>query len=342
MNILFIMYPWENLEPATDSTIRLVHESVSRGHNTGIIYPNNLTMRASITMGFVKMIQKPEKLSSDIVRFYKKTVFKEQMLPMSGFDVIFLRSNPPVDTVMLQFLDSVRGDTFIMNDVEGLRKANNKLYTASLFDPKNEITPATYVSKNKDYLKKIIDESESEKMILKPLAGYGGKGVIVIEKSARQSINSLLDFYIHGGNDSNYVILQEYVDGAEKGDVRVLMLNGEPIGAMKRIPAEGDIRSNVHAGGRVEKHTLTKQEKMICRKLGPKLVADGLFFVGLDIINNKLLEINVTSPGGIMRINKLTRGKLQQKVLDFAEQVAHDREAHLHRKREFRKAVEDA
>src|SRR5690606_22274469 len=129
--------------------------------------------------------------------------------------------------------------------------------------------PATHVSKNKEYLKRVIRESAQEKMILKPLDGMGGRGVIVVEKSALQNITSLLDFYISSNDgQSNYVILQEYIEGAEYGDVRVLMLNGEPIGAMKRVPADGDHRSNVSAGGSVKRHTLSKQEKYMCQIIG--------------------------------------------------------------------------
>ena len=130
--------------------------------------------------------------------------------------MIFMRANPPLDTLVLNFLDSVKNDVFIINNVEGLREANNKVYTAAFYDPNNEIIPATHVSKNKAYLKKIIQESESKKMIMKPLNGYGGSGVIVLEKAARSNISSLLDFYIDGKNgDTNYVIIQDHVEGAE-------------------------------------------------------------------------------------------------------------------------------
>jgi glutathione synthase len=120
------------------------------------------------------------------------------------------------------------------------------------------------------------------------------------------------------------------------------MLNGEPIGAMKRIPAEGDVRSNVHAGGSVVKHVLSKQEKALCKHIGPKLVRDGLFFVGIDVINEKLIEVNVQSPGGIVRINKLNNTKLQKKVIDFVESVINAREALSQRKSEFKQAIQDA
>lgn len=342
MNICFILYTWETINPLEDSSIRLVHESVIRGHTVGIIYPNNLTIRQSCTYGFVRIIKKMQKIPQKVEVFYKKVEFKEQLVPLSGFDAIFARSNPPLDPIMLNFLDSVKDDTFIINDIDGLRKANNKLYPAAFYDPDNEIIPVTHVSKNKEFLKKVINQSPHDKMILKPLEGYGGSGVIVLEKRAKQNVSSLLDFYISGKKDGNYVILQEYIEGANEGDVRVLMLNGEPIGAYKRIPPEDDIRANIKVGGMAVKHSLTKREISICRKIGPKLVADGLYFVGLDIINGKLIEINVCSPGGITRINKFNRTKLQKNIIDFIEDVVHKKEGAIDRKRSFKKLIEDA
>jgi len=341
MNICFIMYPWEAVDPEYDSTLRLIHESALRKHTVGILYANGLTIRESVTMGFCHMLQQGERVSSNTVTFYKRATFKEQMLPLSGFDIIFVRTNPPLESIMLNFLDSVKDDTFIINDINGLRKANNKLYPAAFDNNGHRITPITHVSKNKQYLKRIVQESSSDKMILKPLEGHGGSGVIVLEREAMQNVNSLLDFYI-GDKNTHYVILQEYVHGAQEGDTRVLMLNGEPIGAMKRTPNMDDIRSNVHAGGSVTKHTLTREEKWLCKQIGPKLVADGLYFVGVDIINGKLIELNVCSPGGISRINRLNRVKLQQKVLDFAESVVKLKDAAIARKQLYRKKIEDA
>ena len=343
MNIAFIMYPWEEVEAQTDSTLRLVFEAARRNHKVAITYPNNLTIRNSITSAFCRVIQPMEKLPASVTAFHRNVKFNEKLLPLAGFDAIFMRSNPPLDNLMLNFLDSVKEDAFIVNSVEGLRIANNKLYTAAFYDPENKVIPVTHVSKNKEYLKRMINESTKSKMILKPLTGYGGHGVIILEKNATQNVNSLLDFYIDSKNGKgNYVIIQEYIEGAEEGDVRVLMLNGEPIGAMKRVPASDDIRSNIHAGGREMKHSLTKTEKMICKKIGPKLVKDGLYFVGLDIINGKLLEVNVLSPGGIARINRLNRTKLEKLVLDFVEEVVQAREFAISRKKEFKRKVADA
>ncbi|NND61964.1 MAG: ATP-grasp domain-containing protein, partial [Flavobacteriaceae bacterium] len=261
---------------------------------------------------------------------------------LAGFDVIILRSNPPLDMIMLNFLDSVKDDVFIMNDLDGIRRANNKLYTAVFEDEKNEIIPRTHVTKNKEYLKNTIKEGP-DKMILKPLNGYGGSGVILIEKRAMKSINSLLDFYIDNKDGtSNYVILQDYIEGADKGDVRILLLNGQPIGAMKRVPGEEDHRSNVTAGGSVQKHSLTKTEKELCRRIGPKLVKDGLYFVGIDVINGMLVEVNVMSPGGITYMNKVYKTRVQEKVIDFVEDKVEERVNAFERRQKLRKHVKDA
>lgn len=336
------MYPWDRIDPESDSTLRLIHEAANRDLTVAITTPNSLTIRDSVAHAFCNVLKRCPKIPSSTTSFYNKAEFRRSKLPLAGFDVIVMRANPPLDTTALNFLDSVRNDTFIFNDLDGLRIANNKLYPASFSGEASRFIPITHVSKSREYLEQVLKESASEKMIMKPLNGFGGQGVIVVEKRAKQNFRSLLDFYIGGEVNGNYVILQEYVDEADKGDVRILMLNGEPIGAMKRIPADDDIRSNIHAGGKEVKHQLSKEEKELCRAIGPQLVRDGLYFVGLDVINGKLIEVNVLSPGGITRINRLNRTKLQVPVLDFIQNVVSARELMLERKNTFRKAIEDA
>jgi glutathione synthase len=341
MNICFIMYPWNEVEPENDTTLRIIHESYIRGHKVALTSSHNLTIRNSSAYSFCRLLNIADKEIKSVEAFYKKATFNEKLLPLNGFDIIFIRQNPPLEANTLSFLDSVKDHTLIVNSVEGLRKASNKIYTAAFGEEFKDIIPTTHVSKNKEYLKRMIKESPNDKMILKPLIGHGGSGVIILEKNADKNINSLLDFYIDGKHESHYVILQDYVSGAEKGDVRVLMLNGEAIGAMKRIPHPDDARSNVHVGGTVEKHVLTKQEKLICQAIGPRLVKDGLYFVGLDIINGKLIEINVCAPGGIARINRLNKVKLQVKVLDFVEKLVNEKEKLFNEKASMRKFIQD-
>ncbi len=342
MNVCFIMYPWERMDPENDSTLAMIQEFAKRGHGLAITTPANLTIRDSVAFAFSRCLKRAEKISNNLKSFHRKAEFYDEMLPLAGFDVIILRSNPPLDMIMLNFLDSVKDDVFIMNDLDGIRRANNKLYTAVFEDDKNEIIPRTHVTKNKEYLKKVIKEGP-ERMILKPLNGFGGSGVILIEKRAMLSINSLLDFYIDNADGtSNYVILQDYIPGADQGDVRILILNGQPIGAMRRVPGAEDHRSNVSAGGSVQKHTLTKQEKELCRRIGPKLVKDGLYFVGIDVIGGMLVEVNVMSPGGITYMNKVYKTRIQEKIIDFVEDKVQERVNAFERRQKLRKHVKEA
>jgi len=345
MNVCFIMYPWEQIDPENDTSLALIKECVKRGHGVAMCTPANLTIRDSVTNAFCMVIGRMDKVPSTLKAFYNKASLREEMLPLAGFDAIFFRANPPLDPIMLNFLDSVKDDVFIVNSLQGMREANNKLYTAAFGDAHSNIIPNTHVSKNKEYLVKQIKESKADKMILKPLNGFGGSGVILIEKSAMSNINSLLDFYITSGDgSSNYVILQDYIEGADQGDVRILLLNGEPVGAMKRVPGTDDHRSNVSAGGSIAKHSLTKVEKALCKQIGPKLVKDGLYFVGIDVIGGKLVEVNVMSPGGITYINKVYKQKIkvEERVIDFLESKVVDKLQAFDRRTRLRKTVQDA
>ncbi len=339
------MYPWDQIDPENDTSLALIKECAKRNHGVAMCTPANLTIRDSVTSAFCTVVGRMDKVPTSLKSFYKKAELREEMLPLAGFDAIFFRANPPLDPIMLNFLDSVKDDVFIINSLEGMREANNKLYTAAFGDAHSNIIPNTHVSKNKKYLIQQIKNSKSDKMILKPLNGFGGSGVILIEKSAMSNINSLLDFYISGKDGtSNYVILQDYIEGADQGDVRILMLNGEAVGAMKRVPGSDDHRSNVSAGGSVQKHTLTKAEKALCKQIGPKLVKDGLYFVGIDVIGGKLVEVNVMSPGGITYINKVYKNKrkVEEKVIDFLESKVLDNLEAFNRRSRLRKRVDEA
>jgi glutathione synthase len=345
MNVCFIMYPWDQIDPENDTSLALIKECAKRNHGVAMCSPANLTIRDSVTSAFCTVIGRMDKVPTSLKSFYKKAELREEMLPLAGFDAIFFRANPPLDPIMLNFLDSVKDDVFIINSLEGMREANNKLYTAAFGDAHSNIIPNTHVSKNKKYLIEQIKNSTADKMILKPLNGFGGSGVILIEKSAMSNINSLLDFYISGKDGtSNYVILQDYIEGADQGDVRILMLNGEAVGAMRRVPGSDDHRSNVSAGGSVQKHTLTKAEKALCKQIGPKLVKDGLYFVGIDVIGGKLVEVNVMSPGGITYINKVYKNKrrVEEKVIDFLESKVLDNLEAFNRRSRLRKRVDEA
>jgi glutathione synthase len=323
MLIGFLIAAWEEIEPQKSATLAMIHECMLRDHEVCILNTSNLTVRNNQVYGFVRILSFEGKIPDQPHNLYKKIKFSEKMVPLNLLDAFFVRKDPPIDPLVLNFLDSIKDETLVLNDINGLREANNKLYTTTFHDPDNEFLPVTHVSKNKEYLLRMIDEGESEKMILKPLDGSGGRGVIVLEKSARSNINSLLDFYIDDGK--NYVILQNYIPGGEEGDVRVLMLNGKVLGAYQRKPAEGEFRANIQAGGSAHKYDLSTEQLKMLKRIGPKLVKDGLYFVGLDLIGTKLLEVNVCNPGGITNINKLNRKKLQRDIVDFIEDMVEQR-----------------
>lgn len=319
MHIGFIIADWKLIDPQKSSTLTIIKECLVRKYKVSILYTNNLTVRNNVVHGWIETIDPMEKIPDNITSFYKRVTFDKQLKALHVFDCMIIRKDPPINPLVLNFLDAIKDEVVMINDIDGIRKANNKLYTTTFHDPNNTYLPMTHVSGSKSYINKIIDESDQEKMILKPLDGSGGRGVIVLEKNAKSNINSLLDFYIDESGD-NYVILQEYIEGAENGDVRVLMLNGKFIGAYNRRPAIGEVRANIQTGGTAHKYVMTESQKRVCKKVGTKLVNDGLYFVGLDMIGDKILEVNVLNPGGITNINKLEKRKLQRQVVDFLEE----------------------
>jgi glutathione synthase len=319
MHIGFIIANWNSIDPSNSSTLTIIQECIKRKHTVSIMYTNNLTVRNNIVHGFTETIHEMEKVPENITSFFKKVTFEKKFTALHAFDCLMIRKDPPINPIVFNFLDAIKDEVVIINDVDGIRKANNKLYTTTFHDPHNTYLPITHVSGSKKFINRTIDESDAEKMILKPLDGSGGRGVIVLEKNARENINSLLDFYIDETGD-NYVILQEFIEGADQGDVRVMMLNGKFIGAYNRKPAVGEIRANIQLGGTAHKYTLTESQKRVCKKVGTKLLSDGLFFVGLDMIGDKILEVNVLNPGGITNINKLDKQKLHKQVVDFIEE----------------------
>jgi glutathione synthase len=319
MHIGFIIANWDAIIPMKSSTLAIIKECVKRSHKVSVLYTNNLTVRNNVVHGLIQTIDKMEKVPENLTSFHKKVTFQKKMTPLHAFDCMMIRKDPPINPIVLNFLDAIKDEVVIINNVDGIRKANNKLYTTTFHDPNNNYLPVTHVSGSKKFINKTIDESQAKKMILKPLDGSGGRGVIVLEKNARENINSLLDFYIEEGGE-NYVILQEFIEGADEGDVRVLMLGGKYIGAYQRKPAEGELRANIQQGGTAHKYTLTESQKHICKKIGTKLLSDGLYFVGLDMIGDKILEVNVLNPGGITNINKLLKLNLHRLVVNFIEE----------------------
>jgi glutathione synthase len=216
-------------------------------------------------------------------------------------------------TQVLGLVDA-RG-TLVVNDPRGLLVANEKLYALNF----PEVIPESLVSAEPARLKAFMEPLGGE-MIVKPLDGCGGAGVFHVHRNDR-NLNAILEMSTLDGR--RLVMAQRYLPAVrESGDKRLIVLGGEPLGAIRRVPREDESRGNIHVGGRVERSPVDDRDREICRMMAPRLAADGLYFVGLDIIGGHVTEVNVTSPTGVQEIDRLDNVCLEARVLDFVEAKA--------------------
>lgn len=321
MKIAFLMDRLEPIDPMKETTSHLMYECNQRGHTVYFLEPHDIYIRGYEVVARMRNITVPTDLT--MKKYWRsaiKCLKKDDLIfeTVTELDALFLRKNPPLNYQAMEFLSPVNDRVFMINSTNGQILGNSKLYALNF----PGIIPMTHVSRDPKRLKKIIDDFGGA-MVVKPLQRYGGEGVIKVSIRDQENLNSLINYYVKGYEDypaREPIMVQEFLEGVKKdGDIRILLLNGEILGAMRRKPMKGDFRTNVHAGARVFKHNVTKKEKEICRVIQDRLIKDGLYFVGIDVIGDKLVEINCVSPGGIPRINKLDRVKLEAKVIDFVE-----------------------
>lgn len=321
MKIAFLMDRLEPIDPMKETTSHLMYECNQRGHTVYFLEPHDIYIRGYEVVARMRNITVPTDLT--MKKYWRsaiKCLKKDDLIfeTVTELDALFLRKNPPLNYQAMEFLSPVNDRVFMINSTNGQILGNSKLYALNF----PGIIPMTHVSRDPKRLKKIIDDFGGA-MVIKPLQRYGGEGVIKVSIRDQENLNSLINYYVKGYEDypaREPIMVQEFLEGVKKdGDIRILLLNGEILGAMRRKPMKGDFRTNVHAGARVFKHNVTKKEKEICRVIEDRLIKDGLYFVGIDVIGDKLVEINCVSPGGIPRINKLDRVKLEAKVIDFVE-----------------------
>jgi glutathione synthase len=317
----------ESINPLYETTSHLMYECNQRGHTLYFLEPHDLYIRKNEVVARMRNISVSPGLS--LTRYWQTLIEclrKEGRLfeSITELDALFLRKNPPLVYETLEYLAPVNNRVFMINSTHGQILANSKLYTLNFPD----IIPETHVSRDPARLKKIIDDFGGA-MVVKPLQRYGGEGVIKVSVKDRENLNSLINYYVRAYRsypEREPIMVQEYLDVVQReGDVRILLLNGEILGAMRRMPREGDFRTNIHAGAKACRHEVTRKERAICNRIRDKLIADGLFFVGIDVIGNRLVEVNCVSPGGVPRINRLNKVKLEEKVIDFVEQKVSDR-----------------
>ena len=321
MQIAFLTDRLESINPLMETTSHLMYECNQRGHTVFFLEPHDVYIRKNEVVARMRNITVPPDLS--MKRYWRSLINclkKDELIfeSITDLDALFLRKNPPLIYQTMEFLTPMSDRVFMINSTSGQLLANSKLYTLNF----PEIIPETHISRDPLRLQKIIDDFGGS-MVVKPLQRYGGEGVIKVSVRDRENLNSLINYYVQAFRsypDREPIMVQEYLDGVQKqGDVRILLLNGEILGAMKRKPRDGDFRTNIHAGARAHAHEITPKERNICRTIKDRLVEDGLFFVGIDIIGDKLVEVNCVSPGGIPRINQLEQVKLEAKVIDFIE-----------------------
>lgn len=310
----FIMDPIENIHLATDTTFLLMVEARRRGHEVLYFTPADLRVengapRAPLSPARVWYPEKPGGAYFELGQ--------AEDAPLSTLDLIFNRVDPPYSieyVTMTQILGLVPPPAVVINRPSGVLAANEKILAMRF----PALMPETLVTHDPGRINAFLDRVGG-KMIVKPLLSYGGMGVFVVEKkNTNRAV--IIETATRDGREA--VIAQKYLPVTGKGDKRIIMLAGEPIGAMLRMPSKNDHRANLHSGGRSLKTTITARDLEICKAVGPWLRREGLYLAGLDVVAGFLTEINVTSPTLVKQINETRKTRLEERIMDFCEYLA--------------------
>ncbi|AOW99290.1 glutathione synthase [Moorena producens PAL-8-15-08-1] len=319
MKFAFIIDPLPKLDPGHDTSVALMEAAQELGHEVWVTQAQQLSVIKGQAWGLLQPVQlTPAKLDDGhwVVSEQWYQTGKALLKPLEEMDAVWMRTDPPVTIPYLYatyILDYINPDkTLVINSPTGIRTANEKMYALQF----QEVIPQTIVSQEKSVIRQFVEEKEAA--VLKPLGGKAGEGIIFLQASDR-NFNSLVEISTKQGSEP--VMVQAYLPAAKDGDKRIILLNGEPIGAVNRIPTGKEFRGNMAVGGRVAATEITPREEKICALLKPKLQQDGLYFVGIDVIGGYLTEVNVTSPTGIREIDRLDGTHLAKKVIIWVEAV---------------------
>ena len=310
LKILYVMDPMERIQVDADSTFVMQMEAQNRGHEQYHSLPRGLAVRN----GIPGVLCRPLEVAPVQGNHFSFTG-EESFLPLEKFDAILMRKDPPFNmdyiyaTYLLELVDK---KVFVLNRPDSLRSCNEKLY--SLKFPR--WIPRTVVTANSALIREFA-EDVGGKAVIKPLDGAGGEGIFLLAEGD-PNWNALVEQVT--GHGQHTVVVQEYIPAiVDEGDKRVILIDGEPFGAIRRVPPKDDLRGNIHVGARCERGELSEREQEMCRELGAAFREAGLWFVGIDIIGGFLTEINVTSPTGIQEINLLDGVALEKNVVDMIE-----------------------
>ncbi|WP_413166596.1 glutathione synthase [Capilliphycus salinus ALCB114379] len=320
MKFAFIIDPIEKLNPGHDSSVAIMEAAQALGHEVWITETHQLTViqgKAWASLIPVRLTPVKREGARWIAAELWFSLDKPQLLALEDMDAVFMRTDPPVTvpylyaTYILDYIDSRK--TLVINSPRGLRAANEKMYALQF----TEAIPETIVSQSKQVIREFVEKKEAA--VLKPLGGKAGEGILFLEPGDR-NFNSLIEISTKLGREP--VMVQTFLPAAKDGDKRIILLDGEPIGAVNRIPTGKEFRGNMAVGGRVAQAEITDREREICVQLAPKLKEDGLYFVGIDVIGGYLTEVNVTSPTGIREVDLLDNVNLGKQVIEWIENRA--------------------
>lgn len=311
LEIAFVMDPLESIDIEADTTFVLMLEAQRRGHRIHHVDPADL----GVGDQGVTARMTPVTLRRERGRHADRGEPRLAVLD-AEVDLVLQRKDPPVDVAYVtatQILSLCRRAR-VLNRPEGILVANEKLYAMHLADLMPETCVAREIPRFIDFLARMGGE-----MIVKPLHGRGGEGIFHVRHDDRNLFSILEQTTAFG---TRWAMAQRYLPGVREGDKRILLLEGEPLGALLRVPADNEIRANLHVGGRAAAAALDEDDHRIVERLRPWLHRDGLFFVGIDVIEGRLTEVNVTSPTGLQEMNALDGARYEERVLDRVEALA--------------------
>ena len=293
LKIAVQMDPIASINPAGDSTFAMMLEAQARGHKVDYYVPGTLALRDNVVtadLAPVTVFDKPKGEHFALGDFARGD--------LATYDVVLMRQDPPFDMnyiTISHILERLHPKTFVVNPPAAVRNAPEKILVTEF----PQLMPPTLVTRDRAQIHAF--RREQGNIILKPLYGNGGAGVFFLQEGD-QNLASLIELFEQSFREP--FMVQKYLPDVRKGDKRIIIIDGEPVGAINRIPADGEARSNMHVGGRPELIELTPRDREICATIGPALKERDMIFVGIDVIGDYLTEINVTSPTGIREIKR--------------------------------------
>lgn len=308
MNFVFLVDKYERWNINKDTSFCFMLGASRRGHTVYVLNEGGMTRKNGRILMCVNRVNPQMNPASPFGDIQKVILTEDQI------DAVFIRTDPPFDeTYLMQtwMLDLLPKHVPVLNEPSGLRDCNEKIWATQF----SELIPPTLVSQQQSEILQFIDENKL--VVAKPVNGFGGQGIVRLSNTnyVEESLIKLTRRW------SQEIIVQKYIPEAEVGDKRILLLNGEPLGAVLRVHSATDFRNNFMSGGTAQPTEITLHELDMCEKLKPHLQEKGLYFVGIDVIGPYLTEINVTSPTCVQEINKLNNVQLEDQVMEFTEKL---------------------